>query len=86
MAQNATIDAYDRLISATRSFQKRNLEIASELLKCSENAITAMNGDTTSVELKAVIGGIISKMSQIDEKAGALKKDLEDTRNKLMEI
>ena len=86
MAQNATIEAYERLISATRTFQKRNLEIASELYKCSNNAIAAMNGDTTSLELKSVISGIIAKMNQIDEKVDVLKKDLEDTRDSLMEI
>lgn len=86
MAQNATIAAYERLISATRTFQKRNLEIAAELLKCSNAAIQAMHGDTTSVELKTFIGGILKKMSNIDEKAESLRKDLEDTRDRLMQI
>ena len=86
MAQNATIEAYERLISATRIFQKRNLEIASELYKCSNNAIAAMNGDTSSVELKSVIDGIVARMNLIDEKASVLKKNLEDTRDRLMEI
>lgn len=86
MAQNATIDAYERLIAATRTFQKRNLEIARELLNCSNTAITAMNGDTTSIALKEFITGIMNRMSVIDEKAEALRKDLEDTRDKLMQI
>ena len=86
MAQNATIEAYERLITATRTFQKRNLEIARELLKCSNVAITAMNGDTTSEKLKEFISGIMGRMSAIDEKAEALKKDLEDTRDQLLQI
>lgn len=86
MAQNATIEAYDRLITATRTFQKRNLEIAKELLQCSNAAITAMHGDTASMELKAFIGKIMQKMSDMDQKAGALKKDLEDTRERLMRV
>lgn len=86
MEQNATIEAYERLISATRAFQKRNLEIAKELLKCSNAAITAMHGDTTSIELKAYINEIMKKMSDIDIRAETLRKDLEDTRDRLMQI
>lgn len=86
MSQNTTIDAYERVIDATRTFQRRNLEIASELLKCSNVAVAAMNEDTTSVELRAFISGVVAKMNQIDEKAEVLKKDLENTRDSLMEI
>ena len=86
MSQNTTIDAYERVIDATRTFQRRNLEIASELLKCSNVAVAAMNGDTTSVELRTFISGVVAKMNQIDEKAETLKKDLENTRDSLMEI
>ncbi len=86
MSQNTTIDAYDRVIDATRTFQKRNLEIASELLKCSNVAVAAMNEDTTSVELRAFISSVVAKMNQIDEKAETLKRDLENTRDSLMEI
>lgn len=86
MSQNTTIDAYDRVIDATRIFQKRNLEIASELLKCSNVAVAAMNEDTTSVELRAFISSVVAKMNQIDEKAETLKRDLENTRDSLMEI
>jgi cell division GTPase FtsZ len=86
MAQNASVEAYERLIAATRSFKKKNLEIAKELLNCSNVAITAMNGDTTSTELKKVIDKILKKMSDIDDQTEVLKKNLEDTRDLLLEI
>ena len=86
MSDNTTIEAYERVIDATRTFKKRNLEIASELLKCSNAAVSAMNGDTTSEELQAFISGVVAKMGQIDEKAESLKKALESTRDSLMEI
>ena len=86
MSQNASIEAYERLIAATRTFQKRNLEIASELYKCSNTAIAAMNGDTTSVALRDFIITVMKKMDDINEKTEKLKKDLEDTRDKMMQI
>ncbi len=86
MAQNASIEAYERLVSAVRTFQNRNQEIADELLQCSNNAIAAMNGDTTSEELQSFINGITSQMSNIDAKAEALRKNLEETRDLMSQI
>ena len=86
MSQNVTIEAYDRMISAVRTFQKNNLEIASELLKCADRTVAAMKNDTPSQELNALIQSIAKKMNSIDSRAGVLKKNLEEVRNALSQI
>ncbi len=86
MPENTTIKAYDELINAVSVFQKRNLEMQLQLDRCSNTAIKAMNGDTTSEELADFIKKITSKMDEIDMKATALKKGLENTRDDLERV
>ena len=86
MSQNVTIEAYDHLISAVRTFQKNNLEISSELLKCANMTVAAMNNDTASQELQVLIQNIAKKMDSIDSRAEVLKKNLEEIRNDLSQI
>ena len=83
MANNASVETYERLIAAVQRFRKRNLEIAGQLCRCSDNAIKAMNGDTTSEELQKHIHEVIKKMGDIETKAETLQKALKGTYDSL---
>jgi len=86
MANNASPAAYERLISAVRTFDKRTLEISTYLVQCSQLATTAMNNDDPSVALQNKINAIVGKMLEVSEKAGIMRSSMQKTLDYLQEL
>ena len=86
MSQTANTEAYERLLSALTTFEKRNLEISSYLLDSVQFAKTALNNDNTCQTLEKKIRSITIKMLDISEKTELLKKSMQETLDAMYKL